>query len=67
MTDLSNVVWLRSSSCSGNNCLEVAFVNNQVAVRDSKDSHGPVLMFTSSEWRAFLHDVRNGEFDLGQR
>jgi hypothetical protein len=34
-----------------------------IGVRDSKDSEGPVLRFTSGEWHAFLGGVRNGEFD----
>jgi hypothetical protein len=33
-----------------------------VAVRDSKDPHGPVLAFTSGEWRAFLVGVSEGQF-----
>ena len=36
---------------------------DQVAVRDSKDPSGPVLVFTPHEWRAFLDGVRDGEFD----
>jgi hypothetical protein len=36
-----------------------------VAVRDSKDPTGPMLLFTPLEWRAFLAGVRDGEFDGG--
>jgi hypothetical protein len=35
-----------------------------VAVRDSKNPDGPKLVFTPSEWKAFLGGVRTGEFDL---
>jgi len=35
-----------------------------VAVRDSKDPGGPILNYTDAEWFAFLHGVKNGEFDL---
>ena len=35
-----------------------------VAVRDSKDRQGPVLVFGSAEWRAFAAAVKAGEFDL---
>jgi hypothetical protein len=35
-----------------------------VAVRDSKDHSGPVLVFTASEWRAFVAGVKDGQFDL---
>ncbi len=32
-------------------------------VRDSKDPDGPVLMFTSAEWDAFVKGAQAGEFD----
>jgi hypothetical protein len=63
MVDLRTAHW-RTSTRSGNNgCVEVAFVQGQVAVRDSKDRSGPVLVFTAHEWHAFLSGVRAGEFD----
>ena len=31
-----------------------------VAVRDSKDPHGPVLMVTPDDWRAFAATVQAG-------
>ena len=57
--------WMKSSlSFSNGNCVEVASLpNGVIGVRDSKDSDGPVLRFTSDEWTAFLGGVRNGEFD----
>ena len=45
-----------------NGCVEVAFVDAQVAVRDSKDWLGPVLGFTTAEWSAFLAELCDGEF-----
>ena len=69
MIDLSNIGWRKSTySASGDGCVEIAFVNDGVAVRDSKsvsrEVNGPVLMFTSHEWQAFIDGVRSGEFDL---
>jgi hypothetical protein len=57
--------WIKSSlSFSNSNCVEVASLpNGEIGVRDSKDSEGPVLRFTSGEWHAFLGGARNGEFD----
>jgi hypothetical protein len=36
-----------------------------VAVRDSKDPHGPKLIFTPAEREAFTARIRVGEFDAG--
>jgi Domain of unknown function (DUF397) len=63
MVDLSNAVWRKSTRSGSNGCVEVAFVQGQVAVRDSKQHGGPVLVFTAHEWDAFLSGVRAGEFD----
>jgi hypothetical protein len=61
----SDSYWMKSSlSFSNSNCVEVASLpDGKIGVRDSKDSEGPVLRFTSGEWRAFLGGARNGEFD----
>jgi hypothetical protein len=64
MTDLSPERWRKSSYSSSNGCVEVAFVGGKVAVRDTKDRQGPVLLFTAHEWEAFLAGARDGEFDL---
>jgi len=57
--------WIKSSlSFSNGNCVEVTgLAGGDIGVRDSKNSEGPVLRFTTDEWRAFLGGVRNGEFD----
>jgi Domain of unknown function (DUF397) len=63
MVDLSSAVWRKSTFSGTNGCVEVAFVQDQVAVRDAKQRGGPVLVFTAHEWQAFLSGVRAGEFD----
>ena len=64
--DLSSARWRKSTYSSSNaNCVEVAFTDPAIAVRDTKDRQGPVLVFSPEGWRDFTADVRNGEFDLG--
>jgi Domain of unknown function (DUF397) len=62
--DLSGAAWRKSTHSSMNGCVEMAFVDGQVAVRDSKDRQGPVLLFTPVQWAEFLDRVRAGEFEL---
>jgi Domain of unknown function (DUF397) len=62
--DRSSAVWHKSTHSGANGCVEVAFVDGNVAVRDSKDRKGPVLRFTIAEWQAFLNGVRDGEFEF---
>jgi Domain of unknown function (DUF397) len=67
MADVTRAVWRKSSYSSGNGgaCVEVARnLPGVVAVRDSKDSEGPALVFAPQEWRAFLDGVRAEEFGL---
>jgi len=66
MLDLSKAVWQKSPHSNLNGCVEVAFINKKVAVRDSKDRSGPVLQFTPVEWETFVKGVHNGEFDFPQ-
>jgi hypothetical protein len=64
MVDLSRAGWRKSARSSSNGCVEVGLVEGRIAVRDSKDRQGPVLMFTAHEWEAFLGGARDGEFEL---
>jgi uncharacterized protein DUF397 len=61
----SGLRWIKSSlSLANGDCVEVAsLTDGSIGVRDSKDSQGPILTFTASEWNAFVGGVRNGEFD----
>jgi hypothetical protein len=55
--DLSRAQW-RKSSYSGNsgNCVEVADCGHVIAVRDSKDPDGPVLVVACDEWLALIQE-----------
>jgi len=63
--DNENLEWRKATQSSTNgSCVEVATTpDGGRAMRDSKDSTGPVLRFTAPEWDAFLDGVGKGEFD----
>jgi hypothetical protein len=61
--DTPGAQWRKSTHSALGNCVEVAQVGGQIAVRSSNDPGGPVLVFDHMEWRAFLDGVRGGEFD----
>jgi hypothetical protein len=59
--DLSRADWRKAtfSSSNGGQCVEVARnLTGIVAVRDSKDPHGPALIFTPSDWSAFIANLK---------
>jgi hypothetical protein len=64
--DLSGAQWRKTTHAGpdGDNCVEVAFVGEAIAVRDAKDPDGPALIFTAAEWDAFVGGAKDGEFDL---
>jgi hypothetical protein len=62
--DLSRATWRKSSYSNMNGCVEVAVLDSRIAVRNSEDAQGPMLVFTPVQWQAFVDGVRDGEFDL---
>ncbi|MDT0542386.1 MULTISPECIES: DUF397 domain-containing protein [Streptomyces] len=59
--------WFKSSySSNGGNCVEAAanLVASRgiVPVRDSKEPHGPALVFEAFAWSSFVAAVKGGEF-----
>ncbi|GAB3210356.1 DUF397 domain-containing protein [Marinactinospora thermotolerans] len=54
--------WRKSSYSNGNggNCVEVADLHDATAVRDSKHPDGGHLVFTATEWSAFLTTLKHG-------
>jgi hypothetical protein len=57
-----DVAWRRSShSTAANNCVETALLpTGPVAVRDSKDTAGPALLFAPGAWASFVGAVNAG-------
>jgi hypothetical protein len=53
----------RRSSPHGN-CVELAGLpDGGIAIRNSRDPHGPALVYTPAEIEAFFAGVRAGEFN----
>lgn len=65
MSDLSPASWRKSSRSDqeGGNCVEVAGIDTNVAVRDSKDPDGPKLAFGRAAFGALACDIRAGRYD----
>jgi Domain of unknown function (DUF397) len=65
--DFGKARWRKSSVSGDGGCVEVAYVDGVIGVRDTKDNGaGPVLMFTQREWTAFLAGAQAGEFQLDE-
>ncbi|GAA1190614.1 DUF397 domain-containing protein [Streptomyces hebeiensis] len=60
--DLSNADWRSGSRGRGD--VQIAFVEGFIAMRNSGRPESPSLIFTPAEWRAFVINARDGEFDL---
>jgi hypothetical protein len=63
--ELSAAAWRKSSYSNpdGGECIEVADgFTGIVPVRDSKDPHGPALVFSDEGWTAFIAGVKSGDF-----
>lgn len=55
-TSRSTGTWRKSSysSTGGGQCVEIAVLSENVAMRDSRAPEGPALRFPAPEWRSFL-------------
>ncbi|MFC4050230.1 DUF397 domain-containing protein [Actinomadura syzygii] len=59
--DLSTPTWRKSSHSSGNggDCVEVARINDTVAIRDSKDPEGPKLLLPLPALASLTRHIKN--------
>lgn len=57
--DLSNATWRKASRSgeNGGDCVELADAAGVVAVRDSKDPDGPVLLLTRAALRTAVQSA----------
>jgi hypothetical protein len=63
--DFGSLDWRKAQhSVNNGECVELATpATGKIVIRDSKDPHGPVLMYSAAEWQAFLVRAKKGEFD----
>jgi hypothetical protein len=64
MNDSALPAWRRSTRCGTSTCVEVAKVEDQYLIRDSKNPSAAALSFTKEEWVAFTQGVTAGEFEF---
>ncbi|WP_084262877.1 DUF397 domain-containing protein [Actinomadura formosensis] len=59
--DLSGATWRKASRShdDGDQCIEVACTLDLVAVRDSKDPNGPVLVVSRRDFGRFAQALKN--------
>lgn len=60
--DLSGARWTSGSQGIGD--VQIAFVEGFIALRNAGRPGSPSVVFTPAEWRAFVVNARDGEFDL---
>jgi hypothetical protein len=64
MIDLPEMAWRRSSLCNTNSCVEIAFLDSYIAMRDTKQPAKPPLLFTKVEWKSFILGAKGNEFNM---
>ncbi|GLZ05178.1 hypothetical protein Acsp03_26440 [Actinomadura sp. NBRC 104412] len=57
----TQVEWRKASrsTAQADSCVEVAAIPSSVAVRDSKDPNGPMLVMSRQDFRRFTEALKN--------
>ena len=61
--DPTTQAWRKSTFSGEGDCAEWLVTGDQVFIRHSRHRDGHVLVFTRSEWLAFVAGVKDGEAD----
>jgi len=59
--DPTKLRWIKSSRSGAAECVEIAFTDDAVFVRDSKDPQGPMLRFSLAAWRSYVLHARSDD------
>jgi hypothetical protein len=65
LEEVTPLSWRKSTQSIGNGqCVEAArLTDGRLAMRDSMDTSGPLILFTRTEWHTLLRGIKEGEFD----
>lgn len=59
----ASLVWVKAAySTAYGECVEVASAPGKIAIRDSKDPDGRILLCTPAEFRTFVDSTRDAKF-----
>ncbi|MGH3696702.1 MAG: DUF397 domain-containing protein [Pseudonocardiaceae bacterium] len=66
MADFSTATWRKAtrSNGSGGECVEIAFAENKVGIRDSKNPTKQPHVFTQADWNTFLNRTKKDKVKL---
>ncbi|MFI0371504.1 DUF397 domain-containing protein [Actinomadura sp. 1N219] len=61
MVDLTGATWRKAtrSTSNGGECIEIARVDNTIAIRDSKNPDGPKLLLTPQTLHHLTQAIKN--------
>ncbi len=56
-------VWRKSSFSAGGECVEIAAIDEEIAIRNSNNPHAGSLRFSRVDMAAWIAGVKAGEYD----